>query len=370
MYMYYYYFLLTVHRLARIQEPRLDCVPPVMSWPWVVPSVAQMYQMQGMFPPYVMLPPYPSPYTEYPSPQDEVRSTPSPVSSEEALSPPAKIRKYDNEVRNSRPGPSHQEAKTAPAMLTKVSEVHEDKPAVNAGAATPSLDTQRQQNSAGLDRVTSVPRQTSRRSADPESSTERDYECGQCRMRTRSHHGLKRHLNSHGDALPTRPAVCARCRQQFLNVFDLYFHVLSHYKGDDNNNGDSEKTQDVPQATVKDDDHFPCDKAAKKSLPRLFECGECRLRVRSYCGLRRHFKKHPSLGPLPAVCGVCKTAFPNTVQLHEHMLGHYGVVPKVVNGQLKRLACQFCSETFVSADVFSRHLLSHERGAALPSPTK
>lgn len=334
--------------------------------------------MHGMFAPYVMLPPYPSPYMKYPSPQDEDRSTaPSPVSSEEALSPPAKIRKYDNEVGNSRSGPSQHDIKTVPAISSaftnrsRALEVHEDKQTVNTRAAIPhSIDTQRQQDQTDLDRVASVPRQLSRPVANPESSTERDYECGQCRMRTRSHHGLKRHLNSHGDVLPTRPAVCARCRQQFLNVFDLYFHVLSHYKGDNNNNGDPEKTQDVPQATIKDDEHYPSEKAAKKSLPRLFECGECHLRVRSYCGLRRHFKKHPSLGPLPAVCGVCKTAFPNTVQLHEHMLSHYGVVPNVVNGQLKRLACQFCSETFVSADVFSRHLLSHERGADLLSATK
>lgn len=365
-----------VNQLARLQEPRLDSVPPVMAWPWAIPSMPRMYQMPGMFAPYFMLPPQTSSYMEHPSHhgEEDRASVPSAGGSEEAQSPPSKIRKCDTEASNGRcVAPSHEkEAKTVPAVTNtpaiykKVPRVHEDKPAGNAEATAPRPNPTR-------NCVTADPRHPSRPTTDSDESAERDYECGQCRMRTRSHHGLKRHLDSHGNGLPMRPAVCARCRQQFLNVFDLYFHVLSHYKGDKNNNGDPVEVQGMPQAAMKEleDKVYSHNKAAKKSFPRLFECGECRLRVRSNCGLRRHFKKHPSLCPLPAVCGVCKTAFPNTVQLQEHMMSHSDTVPNIINGRLRRLACQFCEETFVTADALSQHIVSHEREeSALPLTTK
>lgn len=333
-----------------------------MPWSMAMPTMPGLFPMPGMFAPYFM---FPNQYMEagcsWPKPSENNIPTTQPVKEEvEDLSPPSKIRRCDD--HNSSPDQSNRinvpDTKPKSRSTTKTAE----KPLPQLSYIA---DVSNQPNNERLPLV----------SHSREAPIERDFECGQCRMRTRSHHGLKRHLDSHSKKhLPERPAVCFKCREQFKNVFDLYYHVLTHNEGDSNNNNGAavsnnlQKCPEVPSAApelyldVGGEDDDECDSAeTRKSIPRYYECGECGLRVRSHYGLRRHFRRHISVCALPAVCGICKSAFPNTHQLQEHVLGHIVVKTPQLQKRLRRLACKKCHESFLSADMLTQHMLTHRK---------
>ena len=104
------------------------------------------------------------------------------------------------------------------------------------------------------------------------------------------------------------------------------------------------------------------------TFPRYYECGVCRLRMRSHQGLHKHFTSHgkQNLPENPAVCALCQAQRRDAFQLDQHVrLSHAEARAELASrGRAERRAktrhvCPDCGKSLAKKDSLMEHMRIH-----------